>query len=311
MIEGLINKYQEVAPQGIINAIKTAAQETGADFEYLLNKAATESNFDTNAKAKSSSATGLFQFIDNTWLDMVKKYGDKYGLDSYASQISDKNGKLCVTDCEAKKEILDLRKNPEIASLMAAEFSTENQKYLEKNTDAKVGSTELYLAHFMGAKGAANFINKREEEGTEIASAIFTKEAKANKNVFFDKSTGEARTLDEVYNFFDKKFSATSSASSGTEVSNVQKSQQFRQQGSITKVAYLTHTHNAIISPVAVPVHLHTPHPSHTLAQALPISTTPSEDEDGISAMLSANRIYAESLAFMAKQSIYEKNSYI
>jgi len=300
MIEGLISKYQEVAPEGIINAIKTAAQKTGADFEFLLEKASTESNFNTNAKAKTSSATGLFQFIDNTWLDMVKKYGDKYGLSEYSSQIEEKNGKLCVSDCETKAAILELRKDPEIASLMAGEFSAENQKYLEKNTDTEVGATELYLAHFMGAKGAAEFINKRDEEGSKIASAVFTKEAKANKNVFFDKSTGEARTLDEVYNFFDKKFS---------NVQEVQKNQQFRQQGSTSQVAYLTHTHNAITSPVAVPVHSHTPHPSHTLAQALPILT--SSDDDGLSAMLSANKVYAEGLALMAKTSLYDQGTFI
>lgn len=300
MIEGIIEKYEEIAPQGIVSAIKSAAQKTGANFEYLLEKAATESSFNPEAKAKTSSATGLFQFLDNTWLDMVKKYGDKYGLSSYSSQIEDKNGKLCVEDCEAKQAILDLRKDPEISSLMAAEFSSENERYLEKNTNSEVGATELYLAHFMGAKGASNFINQREEEGDKIASSIFTKEAKANKNIFFDKTTGEAKTLDEVYNYFNQKFS------------NIEENQQFRQQGSTTKkIAYLTHTHNAITSPVAVPVHIHTPHPSHTLAQALSNSSQSSYEEDDLASIISASRIYAESMAFVAKQSLYEENSYL
>ena len=144
-----------------------------------MEKASTESSFNANAEANSSSATGLFQFIESTWLDMVKRHGDKYGLENYSSKIENIDGKLCVGDCETKDKILRLRKDPEISALMAAEFTAENQKYLEENTDCKIGSTELYLAHFMGAKGASEFLNTRMEQGGTEASAIFTKEARA------------------------------------------------------------------------------------------------------------------------------------
>jgi len=202
----VINKYQGVAPQNIINAVRNAAHRTGADFSFLMEKASAESNFNPNSKAKTSSATGLFQFIESTWLDVVKKYGAKYGLGNFAKEIkTDKSGKLCV-DCNKKQEILELRKNPRIASFMAAEFSAENKRYIEKHSNIKIGATELYFAHFMGAKAATNFINKKEANGREIAANLFPKEAAANKNVFFDKGTKKARTLNEVYNFFDKKF---------------------------------------------------------------------------------------------------------
>src|SRR6476646_11882530 len=52
----------------VTGAIRDAARVTGAGFEYLLNTALRESNLNPSAKAKSSSATGLFQFIDQTWL---------------------------------------------------------------------------------------------------------------------------------------------------------------------------------------------------------------------------------------------------
>ncbi len=200
-----INKYQGVAPKQIINAVATASRKTGVDFAFLMEKASTESSFNPAAKAKNSSATGLFQFIEQTWLSMVKKYGDKHGLEQYADKIEMKNGKACVKDCD-KAEILALRKDPAISALMAGEFSAENKKFLEPRVKDDIGSTELYLAHFMGAGGAAKFLNSREYNPDAIAATLFPNAARANKNVFFDKATGQPRTLEQVYQFFDKKF---------------------------------------------------------------------------------------------------------
>lgn len=196
---------QQASPR-IVNAIQTASTRTGVDFAYLLEKAAAESSFDASAKASTSSATGLYQFIESTWLQMVKDHGAKYGLGHYADQI-DHRGR--VTDAEARKEILELRKNPEKAALLAAEFAAGNQQHLERHTNltrSEIGSTELYLAHFMGASGASGFINAMQENPLATAADIFPKAARANRNVFYDRKTGEARTLAGVYEFFDRKF---------------------------------------------------------------------------------------------------------
>lgn len=206
LITQIINKYQGVASPRVISAVETAANKTGADFSFLMDKAATESGFNPAAKAKTSSATGLFQFIESTWLRMVKEYGPRHGLGALAGKIEEKDGRLCVDDCDAKAKILNLRKNPEIAALMAGEFSANNRDFLEAHTDGPVGATEMYLAHFMGANGAAKFLNSREENGDVAAFKIFPKEARANKNVFFDAGTGRPRTLDGVYDFFNDKF---------------------------------------------------------------------------------------------------------
>lgn len=199
-----ITQYQGVATNRVINAVKNAAHKTGVDFTFLMEKASTESSFNPSAKAKHSSATGLFQFIEQTWLNMVKKHGDKYGLSEYADKIEIKNGKACVDDCDVKNKILALRKNPEISALMAGEFSAENKEFLDKNTKGDVGATELYIAHFMGAGGAAKFLNSREVNPRAVAAHLFPQAAHANKNVFYDK--GRPRTLDQIYNLFDKKF---------------------------------------------------------------------------------------------------------
>ncbi len=209
----IINKYQGVASNRVVDAVKNAAAKTGVDFSFLMEKAATESSFNPNAKSKTSSATGLYQFIENTWLSTVKEHGEKYGLGNLADKITyNSNGKACVADCATKQQILDLRKNPEISALMAGEFAASNKEYLEAKTDGDVGATEMYMAHFMGAGGAAKFLNARHDNGQRSAAAMFPDAARANKNVFYDKS-GRARTLNEVYNNFDKKFDGTDAPS--------------------------------------------------------------------------------------------------
>lgn len=206
MAQNLLNSNALEAfkvPKDVYNAIRNAANKTGVNFTYLMEKAAVESSFDTNAKAKTSSATGLFQFIESTWLKMVKDHGDKYGLEKYANKIDD-NGK--VSDPKARKEILNLRKDPEVSSLMAAEFAAGNYDYLKAHVGGEIGSTELYLAHFLGAGGASGFLTAMKKSPNMTAADVFPKEARSNRNVFFDQKTGAPRSLREVYAMFDKKF---------------------------------------------------------------------------------------------------------
>lgn len=199
----ITQKYQGVASQDVIKAVQKASSRTGVDFAFLMEKASTESNFNPTAKSKSSSARGLYQFLEETWLNLVKKHGDKYGLGDMADKIEIKGGRAC---CSSDREkILALRNNPEISALMAGEFSSENKSYLKSNTEGKVGSTELYLAHFMGAGGAAKFLNARAVNGDALAKDLFPTAAKANKAIFYDRAK-QPRSLDEVYNLFAKKF---------------------------------------------------------------------------------------------------------
>ncbi len=186
-----ISQNYKAAPQPIIEAIHSASKKSGVNFSYLVDQAKVESSFNPDAKAKTSSATGLYQFIDSTWMDMINKYGDDYGLHT--------NGK-------SKSEILAMRKDPEAASFMAAAFASENEASLNRNWGGEVGSTELYLAHFMGAGGASAFLNARDENPMTPAADLFPRAARANRNVFYDPQSGQARSLDEVYRFFDKKF---------------------------------------------------------------------------------------------------------
>lgn len=190
-LAALVNR----APTAITSAIKQASVKTGVSFAYLMDKAAAESNFNPTAKAKTSSATGLFQFIESTWIDVVEKHGAKHGIDT----------------AQSRQNLLNLRKDPAIASVMAAEFAQDNKAYLKQNVGGDIGETELYFAHFMGAGGASAFLNQLDKNPLSIGADLFPQAARANKNVFYDKATGAPKTLQQIYDFFDKKFQTTDS----------------------------------------------------------------------------------------------------
>lgn len=191
------------ATPGVVNAIKKASASTGVDFAYLMEKASAESSFRPDIKAKTSSATGLFQFIEKTWIAMVRDHGGDHGLEKYADKIS-ADGK--VTDAKTRKEILELRKDPETAAVMAAEYAADNKAYLESRVKGDVGPVELYLAHFMGPGGAAGFLSAMKNSPLDTAADIFPTAARTNRNVFYDAKTGQPRTLAGVYDFFAQKF---------------------------------------------------------------------------------------------------------
>lgn len=182
------------APRNVLQAIEQASTKTGVNFAYMVKQAAAESSFNPVAKARTSSASGLYQFIESTWMNMIEKHGSKYGIN---------------TEGKSRAEILALRNDPETASFMAAAFAGENERFLHTHWGGKIGETELYFAHFMGAGGAAAFLKARDENPMQEAALLFPKAAKANRNVFYDSQTGRSRTLDEVYSFFDKKFSGS------------------------------------------------------------------------------------------------------
>lgn len=190
-INNILAKFSGQASNGVLSAIQNASQSTGVDFAYMLQQAKAESSFNPSAKAKTSSASGLYQFIESTWMDTVERHGAKHGID---------------TEGMSRQQILNLRNDAEIASNMAAEFALENKQFLDSAWGGDIGATELYLAHFMGAGGSASFLNARDDNPLMAAADIFPKAAAANRNVFYDSKTGEPRTLEGVYAYFDKKF---------------------------------------------------------------------------------------------------------
>jgi Transglycosylase SLT domain len=63
------------ASSAVTGAIQQASQATGTSFNYLLATAQVESGLNPQAGASTSSARGLFQFIETTWLATIKQAG--------------------------------------------------------------------------------------------------------------------------------------------------------------------------------------------------------------------------------------------
>lgn len=194
------------APAQVVSAVHSASARTGVDFSYLLEKAAVESGYRTDVKASTSSATGLFQFIEGTWLDMVQSHGAKHGLGRYAAAIQrDRNGAPFVANPSLRQEILDLRKDARTSALMAGELVKENKQALENELGRPVGKTDLYLAHFLGANGAATFLKAMDRDPHRNAAPLLPEAARANRGVFYDKA-GRPLSLGQIYDRFAGKF---------------------------------------------------------------------------------------------------------
>ncbi|NRG18158.1 lytic transglycosylase domain-containing protein [Rhizobiales bacterium] len=183
----------------IEHAFQAASTTTGTSFDYLVRTARRESGFDIDAKAETSSASGLFQFIESTWLETVKDAGARHGLGQYADKIElTASGKPYVEDPDLRREILALRDNVEVASRLAGEFTRKNAEYLTATIGRAPSDGELYIAHFLGAHGAERLITLAESAPDTRADRIFSEQARANRAIFYNKD-GSARTIDEVY----------------------------------------------------------------------------------------------------------------
>ena len=167
----------------VFSALRSAAAATGADFDYLVKTAQRESNFDPGAKAHTSSATGLFQFTSETWLQVLERYGAQHGA---------------KTDGLDRKGLLALRTDPDLSARMAGELARENAKILAKKMGRPATAAELYAAHFMGPQDASRLIHaaRRNDEGS--AAAMFPRAALANSSVFRGKD-GASLTAAQLY----------------------------------------------------------------------------------------------------------------
>ena len=186
-------------PADVLAALATASRKTGSDFDYLLTTARRESNFDNRAKSNGSSASGLFQFVEQTWLSLIKRYGARHGLDGLADAISQtQSGRLVVGSPDTKSAILALREDAGISALMAGESASATKQSLEAALGRPIRSGELYAAHFLGESGARRLIGLNDKNAGASADLAFPEAAKANRNVFYH-ADGSAKTIGEVH----------------------------------------------------------------------------------------------------------------
>ena len=156
------------ARNDVLAALQQASSATGSDFHYLLCTAMRESSLQPQAKSSSSSACGLFQFVDQTWLGLVKQYGAKHGLGSYAGAIEQHgDGHFEAGNQADRQAILALRNDPRISALMAGEYANSTRASLEATLGRPVSNGELYAAHFLGPDAAARLIRMNENSAAD------------------------------------------------------------------------------------------------------------------------------------------------
>lgn len=183
----------------VVDAIRQGAASSGVGFDYLLATAQRESSLDPSAKAATSSATGLYQFIEQTWLGVMKNAGPKLGLSNYADAITaGSDGSYSVADPSARQAILDLRRDPRVSAAMAGALTQKNREALTSALGREPTSGDLYAAHVLGAKGATILIASAQSTPARAAAIDLPNAASANRNLFYDK-TGRARSSSELY----------------------------------------------------------------------------------------------------------------
>lgn len=185
--------------RGVVEAaIQRASSATGVDFGYLMGAAKRESGYNPNAKAKTSSAAGLFQFLDQTWLSTLKQHGAKYGYARYADLIQKgPSGHYYVSGPEARATVMDLRLDPHASALMAGELASDHAAYLRGRVGREPTAGELYVAHVLGPQGSAKLIDAVRISPTVSAAALFPDAAASNRGIFY--RGGRAATVTEVY----------------------------------------------------------------------------------------------------------------
>ena len=140
--------------QDLIDKIREQAQARGLDPEIAVRIAQVESSMDPSAKAKTSSAQGLFQVVDSTW----KQFGGKPGKKADV----DENIRVGLNILES------------------------NTKSLKNALGREPSATELYAAHFLGAQGAKTLLTAAPD--TPVSQLLSQRAIKANPSMLKDKN---------------------------------------------------------------------------------------------------------------------------
>jgi hypothetical protein len=195
-----VNRYRS---SSVAAAIKEASRVTGMSEAVLTAIAYRESAFNPRAGASTSSAKGLFQFIKGTWAYMVKTYGARFGVPQDA-------------------DIFDPLSN----AIMGAVFLKYEVYPSISAVKPNPNATDLYIGHFMGAQGGAQWLKMLSSDPGRYAYLDWPDAAAANRSVYWNSKTGKPRTYAEIYNMFNSGLrgieGAMSKDTSSTKVNPVQ-----------------------------------------------------------------------------------------
>lgn len=187
-------------------AMQLASKRTDVSLTYLVNTAHLEANLDPSVKSRTSSATGLYQFIDQTWLKTLHTYGAQYGWAGYQNEISCENSGYCsIKAIEQRPQILNLRYDAMTSTFLAAELARENRAFLNTALGGAVTDSQLYMAHLLGASGAVRLMTAVKANPTATAQMLFPMAASANRSLFHGPG-GKALTVQQFYDKLEQRW---------------------------------------------------------------------------------------------------------
>jgi len=187
-------------------AIQLASRRTKISTDYLLTTAYMEANFDARARSTTSSAAGMYQFIDSTWLQLMAQHGHDYGWAGFASAIAcTPSGRCKYKGPDGLTKVMDLRYDSMTATFLSAELARSNKSDLTKALGRNVKDSELYLAHFLGVSGAITLIKARDRGETRSAAALFPQAAAANRSLFY-RGARHPYTCAEFYDAMEARW---------------------------------------------------------------------------------------------------------
>ncbi len=205
----LYMKAQKQDP-ALIDALYTAAQETGVSFELMIIKAMIESNLGANTIAAKSSARGMFQYIEPTWLSLIKRHGEKIGHASYANALeydpSEKRYNPAQKSNVTLHEILALRDDALTASLIKAHQIIDEQSVLEGFKEGRAPTiTDHYIMHMLGIPLSRTFYRLNNANSSiipaHLKNGMFNQAIALNPGFFYDDSKN-ALTAPQIYQRF-------------------------------------------------------------------------------------------------------------
>lgn len=196
--------------RALVETVIRAAEATEVDPVYMLALADKESNFLAEAKAGTSSAEGLFQFVNSTWLEMIRSHGAKYGYETAAAAVETVRGELTIANDVMREWVLGLRRDAYLSAVMAGEMLKRDRAKVARRIGRDLSRSEYYLVHFLGAASAGKLMAIVNGKPKQSAPAAFPQAAKANKTLFFARNGGRTRhlTVGEVYDRLDRMIDA-------------------------------------------------------------------------------------------------------
>lgn len=191
--------------QSIVERVVQAANHTEMDPALLMAIADKESNFSTTAKARTSSASGLFQFVEKTWLNALKSFGPRYGHGEEAKAIASSADAAPSVAPQKRAEILKLRNDPYLSAALAAELLKKDSTRIAEKIGRPLTAGETYLIHFLGPEDTERFMRALTESPQASAAALLPKPARANKPIFYAQQGRKLKdkSVSEVHEAFE------------------------------------------------------------------------------------------------------------